>query len=106
MTQNNFSGHVSLRFFDVMEAEHCTMAGCDLQFSKDGKTGSKNHSPKEEWQNVMEREGKGDKRDGNRRIPDITELMELESTQLAKLIKEEVISIVLYSGPMVSTSSC
>ena len=77
------------------------MAGGDLQFSKDGKKGSKNHSPKEEWQLVMEREGNGDKWNGKRRIPDIKELMELESRKLAGLIKEEVIAIVLYSGPMV-----
>jgi hypothetical protein len=104
VTPNNISGHVSLRFFEAMKAEHCSMAGCDLQFSKDGKKGSKNHSPKEEWQLVMEREGNGDKWNGKRRIPDIKELMELESRRLAGLIKEEVIAIVLYSGPMVSAS--
>ena len=78
------------------------MAGYDFKFNKDSKKSSKDHEPKEEWQLVMQRKGKGDKWTGKRRIPDISKLMELDSRQVAGLIEEEVIAIVMYSGPMVS----
>ena len=87
VTLKNILGHVSLRFFEAMTAEHRTMAGCEFEFSKVSKKGSTNHKPSTEWQIVMEREGKGDKWSGNRRlmspshvIPDVKELMELESS--------------------------
>ncbi len=93
-----------------MEAEHCARAGCDLPFpAAPGKTHSCT-TPKVEWTLVMDRKGKGHELPAavaasplsrRKRIPDVDELMRLESSQAAKLTEEEVMAVVLYTGPMV-----
>lgn len=99
-----------------MEAEHCKMAGSDFEFT----TGNYRVTtrPREEWRLVLGRKGRteqdfvkwlkaeaisvglGDAGHG-RRIPDLDELMKLESCEKAELREAEVIAIVLYTGPMV-----
>jgi hypothetical protein len=99
-----------------METEHCNKHGHDHIFV------TPNYKittcPQTEWQLVMKREGKsleefmdivskdfpsvglGTAHHG-RRIPDINELLQLEESKQAKLIKCEVLAIVQYTGPLV-----
>ena len=99
-----------------MESEHCSKFGSNIE-----EVTSNYHiktSPIMEWMLVLEREGKSDaefeailtakfpnvgfgKKHHNRRIPDIAQLLLLDSSKRAKLTREEVIAIVLYTGPMV-----
>jgi hypothetical protein len=44
--------------------------------------------------------------DHPRYIPDVNKLLELDSSKSAELKLEEVIAVVLYTGPMVSLSRC
>jgi hypothetical protein len=101
---------------DAMRAEHCSKYGSDSVFETSNyriRT-----TPAAEWNLVAEREGLSDDDfaavlaqrfpgvglgDGHhgRRIPDVLELMNEESAQLASLQKVEVTAIVLYTGPMV-----
>jgi hypothetical protein len=112
-----FAGTPHLKFFDAMEAEHCEKSGHDHQFE------TPNYKivtcPETEWKLVVRREGKtpeefkdmlsrefpsvglGPAHHG-RRIPDISELLELDDSKQANLIKCEVVAIVLYTGPLVS----
>lgn len=107
---------------DAMEAEHCKMAGSDYEFT----TGNYHVTtrPRVEWRLVAGRRGKQDQDfegwvrgpwlDGEvisvglgagahgRRIPDLDELMKLPVREQACLREEEVMAIVLYTGPMVS----
>jgi hypothetical protein len=105
---------------DAMRAEHCSKYGSDVVFETSNyriRT-----TPAAEWKLVAEREGLGDAEfaavleqrfpgvglgDGHhgRRIPDISELMREESAQVARLQKVEVTSIVLYTGPMVCSTT-
>ncbi len=84
-----------------MKGEHCAGAGSTLQFT------TKNYGittcPSKEWKIVL---GKmvcpeEDMKEG-RRIPDVDHLLGSAMSVEAKLLREEVVSIVLYSGPMVS----
>jgi hypothetical protein len=62
--------------------------------------------PAEEWRIVIECDKS--KEDHNRKVPNVRELMHAEAqridARMPKLITEEVIAIVLYTGPMVCNS--
>ena len=91
------------------------MPGSDLEFTTDNyqmKT-----KPVHEFRLVKARRGKQDEAElgalcgqlgvglgaghHGRRIPDVDELVKLESSVKAKLNAEEVMMLVLYTGPMV-----
>jgi hypothetical protein len=93
------SGSCPPKFFEAMEAEHCSKVGFDFEFQQKKK---RTH-PKKEWDIVMKnRQCPIEELKGNRRIPDIDELLKLPLANKATLQKSELIAIVLYSGPMVS----
>ena len=83
-----------------MEAEHCTIAGFNYNFE------SKNYKistcPKTEWEIAV---GLKDMDPSHieikRKIQRIEDLMKVDVVKASKLIKEEVIAVVLYTGPMV-----
>jgi ankyrin repeat protein len=90
-------GMPHLDFKNAMRQEHCERAGCDVQFT----TGNYKitTTPRQEWQYIV----------GNVPCPDmghkrclvpISELLQLDSCKTANLCEEEVIAIVLYTGPM------
>ncbi len=103
-----------------MEAEHCNKQGHDHIFV------TPNYKittcAKTEWNLLISSEGKsleefmdivmknfpsvglGAAHHG-RRIPDINELLQLEESKTAKLIKCEILAIIQYTGPMVSFAS-
>jgi hypothetical protein len=93
------SGNCPPKFFEAMEAEHCSREGFDFEFQKKGKISH----PKKEWNIVMkQRPCPIGELTGRRRIPDIDTLQKLPQAEKANLQKSEVIAVVLYTGPMVS----
>jgi WD40 repeat protein len=84
-------------FKNAMRQEHCERAGCDVQFT----TGNYNitSTPRQEWQYVVENVPCPDMRHKRRLVP-ISELLQLDICKTAKLCEEEVVAIVLYTGPM------
>jgi hypothetical protein len=97
---NGLTGRVGmphLNFKNAMRQEHCERAGCDVQFT----TGNYKitTTPKREWQYILESLPCPDMGHERRIIP-ISELLQLDISKIAKLREEEVIAIVLYTGPM------
>ena len=103
-----------------MEAEHCKKYGHDHHFE------TPNYKittcPATEWNLVVRREGRtleefmeilskefqtvglGPAHHG-RRIPDVNELLKLEESRHANLIKCEVLAVVEYTGPLVRSTT-
>ena len=84
-----------------MQAEHCDSKDSLMEFT------TLNYGittcPSNEWKVTLTcDESLADMRHG-RRLPDIEQLMQSKYVQEAKLEKCEVVSLVLYSGPMVCT---
>ena len=93
------TGAPHLEFVGAMQAEHCTKSGCDDEFTTSNY--SITTTPKREWRFVVEMETAGmDMRHGRRAI-NLEELSELDTVKTAKLCRVELISVVLYTGPMV-----
>jgi hypothetical protein len=86
-----------------MQAEHCEKYGAEIPFCTPNykiKTW-----PKLEWSiTVNQAECPPENKLHGRVIRPIDDCMEAELVRLAKLIREEVIALVLYTGPMVSSS--
>jgi hypothetical protein len=96
------AGQPDLRFEEGMRREHCSKQGYDHHFT------TSNYQiqtfPKNEWQIVVDkREDLADMSHG-RQLVDISILMKLEMVIKANLTRQEVIAIVLYTGPMVRVS--
>jgi WD40 repeat protein len=90
-------GMPHLNFKNAMRQEHCERAGCDVEFT----TGNYNitTTPEQEWQYSVE-SVPCPHMGHDRRIIPISELLQRKVSQDAKLREEEVIAIVLYTGPM------
>jgi hypothetical protein len=86
-----------LNFKNAMRQEHCERAGCNVEFT----TGNYKitTTPRQEWQYIVENVPCPDMRHKRRLVP-ISELLQLDSSKAAKLCEEEVVAIVLYTGPM------
>lgn len=102
-----------------MAAEHCSKKGHDQEILT---TNYKlRTTPKAEWELVVARKGRSAEEFARileeqfptvglgegfhgRRIPDVVELMRLDSSIRAELAEAEVIVIILYTGPMVRAS--
>ena len=88
-----------------MEAEHCSKAGCSVQFTT-GNYGVTT-TPRREWGIVLGLEecSLAERKDRSgkvvRRIPTIGGLKEVALAVDAKLSDAEIIAVVLYTGPMV-----
>jgi ankyrin repeat protein len=94
-------------FEDGMRIEHCVKAGCCYSFAPRNQHWAGNKTtPKDEWHIVL----CGAKADGlappecqfsgGRRRIFIDELLQLPLAKTAKLRREEIIGLALYSGPM------
>jgi WD40 repeat protein len=90
-------GMPHLQFKNAMRQEHCERAGCDVNFS----TGNYKitTTPRQEWKYIVENIPCPDM-GHERRIISISELLQRGISKQAKLCEEEVIAIVLYTGPM------
>jgi hypothetical protein len=87
-----------------MELEHCARDGCDTRIC----TTNYNliTTPRREWRLVLgEETASDDDLRFDRRIPSYKQLGDLEVAKTAGLTLVEIIAVVLYTGPMVSTSS-
>ena len=116
-----FSGHPHIKFLEAMEAEHCKQEGCNWYFTT--RNYNIKTTPSSEWKIVLKcngfevnglslkenGEGYGDIKDrfpnvdyrSNRRIPNLKALKESKSSKEAKLNDFEILSLILYTGPMV-----
>ncbi len=82
-----------------MKAEHCSKAGFDLEFTTPNYHFVTTAS--QEWRIVVEGAACQQQNMGHGRVmKDLTELCELGQKQ-GNLGREEVIAVVLYTGPMV-----
>jgi hypothetical protein len=90
-------GMPHLNFKNAMRQEHCERTGCDVVFT----TGNYQitTTPKLEWQYIVEQVSCPDM-GHQRRIISIHELLQRDLCKKANLCEEEVIAIVLYTGPM------
>jgi hypothetical protein len=86
-----------------MEAEHCSKGDSKVHFV----TGNYNINtfPANEWAITVLHELTAADRQHGRRLDTIEENMKKEIVAIAKLIRCEVIAVVLYTGPMVSRST-
>jgi len=83
-----------------MENEHCYGKLSTQQFTSGNFDITT--TPAKEWAYVLEKEVCPEAHmGGGRRIPSIDRLMELDEADRAKLIRPEVVAVVLYTGPMV-----
>lgn len=90
-------GMPHLNFKQAMRQEHCERIGCDVEFT----TGNYRitTTPQREWQYVVDNVP-CPQMEHHRRIIPIVELQQRGVSQDAKLREEEVIAVVLYTGPM------
>jgi hypothetical protein len=87
------------KFFDGMKAEHCSKAGSDLVFTTPNYKFVTTAS--QEWGIIVERNPCQPENMGHGRvIKDLEESCDLGRKQ-GNLVREEVIAIILYTGPMV-----
>jgi hypothetical protein len=94
------TGVPSPKFFDGMKAEHCSKGGSDYCFTTPnyGFVTTAN----QEWRIIVERAACPTQNTSHGRvIRDLDECCRLGQQQ-GNLKKEEVIAIVLYTGPMVN----
>jgi hypothetical protein len=80
-----------------MEAEHCHRGRFEFTTPN-----MKTTNCEVEWTIVVQCDDSKADMLRRRRIPNIDQLLELDVTKSAKLTRDEVISLVLYTGPMVS----
>ncbi len=93
-------GSCHLDFGAAMEAEHCKRPGFDYVFISSNYRISS--TPKREWEIVTGQQMcSPEERRGDRRVPNIDELLILDTAKNAGLTRPEVIAVVLYTGPMV-----
>jgi hypothetical protein len=85
-----------------MEAEHCFRFDSDHQFTSSNY--SVKTSPKKEWKIVIECDSSAADMSNHRVIPQIPKLMQLEVAKLSNVTDYEVVSVVMYTGPMVMES--
>ena len=90
-----------------MAAEHCSLGGCDHEF--ESMTYGVKTTPQKEWfyivgdENRQRQECPGSDMGYGRRVLSIDEYMRTYRVERAGLNRAEVIALVMYSGPMVST---
>ena len=87
-----------------MKLEHCFLEGCNTNFT----TNNFNlvTTPRHEWRLVLGEETPNcEDQQFVRRIPSYMQLGDLEVVKTASLTPAEIIAVILYTGPMVSTPS-
>ena len=87
-----------------MQLEHCTRDGCGTII----RTTNYNlvTTPRREWKLVLREEATSEvELRFGRRIPSYEQLGDLAIAKTARLTPPEIIAVVLYTGPMVSTQA-
>jgi hypothetical protein len=91
-----------LKFMSAMEAEHCARFDSDITFTANNYKVIT--TPKKEWLIVLKCDTTHADMSHERRIPEISKLMQSDVAKTSKISEYEVVSVVLYTGPMVSVS--
>jgi hypothetical protein len=97
------TGAPHLEFEGAMEAEHCSKAGCDVEFTTSNY--SITTTPQREWRFVVNMDTAGADMRHDRRVLILEELSQLDTAKTAKLCRVELIAVTLYTGPMVRIPS-
>jgi hypothetical protein len=96
------SGRIGDPFLDferAMEAEHCHSRDSITCFTtRNYRIQTCAH---DEWRIVVHNDTKNANMQNNRRIPNIEETLRIPMVEAAKLLRVEVIAVILYTGPMV-----
>jgi ankyrin repeat protein len=98
-------GFPHLEFFKTMEAEHCSMAGCDMPFTTRnyGITTTANA----EWGVVVRGQTPPPEHMMHGRVTvSVEEKLKSREAVQAGLRREEVIAVILYTGPMYMIYNC
>jgi hypothetical protein len=90
-----------------MAAEHCTMGGCDYEFTYPLLITTT--TPRQEWFHVVSFNGRqhlhqSDMSNG-RRLLSIEECLQKSTAKRAGLNRAEIIALIMFTGPMVTTIS-
>ena len=98
-------GFPHLEFEKTMEAEHCSMAGCDMRFT------TRNYgittTARAEWGVVVRGEAPAAEHMLHGRvIASVEEKLQSSEARKAGLRREEVIAVMLYTGPMYMLYNC
>jgi hypothetical protein len=98
-------GFPHLQFFKTMEAEHCSMAGCDMSFT------TRNYgittTARAEWGVVVRGQAPAAEHMAHGRVAvAIEEKLHCTQARKAGLRREEVVAVVLYTGPMYMLYNC
>jgi hypothetical protein len=83
----------------AMEAEHCSKKDSNVKFTTTNYKVTT--TPQTEWNIVLKCDKTHADMKHKRKIPDIYELMHSDTAKRAALYIFEVISVVIYTGPMV-----
>ena len=87
-----------------MQLEHCDSPDSRLKFKK---MNSAETTPRNEWDYVITpKQCPPEQQGGGRKIREVDDLMKEKASVSAKLIRAEVIAVVLYTGPMVLVRLC
>ena len=100
---NAETGFPHVKLLPAMDAEHCTKPGHDYSFT------TRNYhittTPETEWNLIVNGAPiRSDDCKHGRVIRSLDEYMKEATVEAAGLCKEEVISVILYTGPMVSST--
>ncbi len=98
-------GFPHLEFEKTMDAEHCIMAGCNMEFS------TRNYgittTAKTEWGVVVKGEAPPPEHmQHGRVIVSVEEKLRSAEARKAGLRREEIIAVILYTGPMYMIYNC
>jgi hypothetical protein len=98
-------GFPHLQFLKTMEAEHCSMAGCDMPFP------TRNYgiitTVQAEWGVVVRGEAPpAEHMLHGRVVGEVDDRLQCRQARKAGLTREEVIAVVLYTGPMYMIHNC
>lgn len=101
------SGPPCLNFEAAMSAEHCTMGGCDYEFTYPLLMTTT--TPRQEWFHVVSFNGgqhlhQSDMSSG-RRLLSIDECLQKSAAKRAGLNRAEIIALIMFTGPMVIATS-
>ena len=92
-----------MEFEGAMEAEHCSKAGWDIEFTTSNY--SITTTPQREWRFVVDMDTAGADMRHGRRALNLDELSQLDTARRGNLCRVELIAVTIYTGPMVRRPS-
>jgi hypothetical protein len=94
------AGYPHTKFKEAMEAEHCSKAGFDFEFTSGNYKITT--TPRREWRIIVYRDACSEKdQEHGRVVQEVAACLQSEAARLAGLIEAEVIAVIEYTGPLV-----